>query len=371
MHFTILDVSVLLGLVLSLFLVLLLWTSRSFRSDVHHFFALTLIALNLSLAVIWLEAYVPASGVLELINWPFLFPFAFLMYVLRAIKDPLSYSPWAWLFLAPCLILSAFQMADFCTGFDVYEWLSGGEEARYLFLIELVSFSFVPYAIALVGFSYWKIRQAQGISRQEKNWLAFNSLSILFFCVTWLFSDLLAALFDVAIWKYLLAFLGIFLAITTYLGVHRLNIFEQRRLLKEVQGSEVKNTTAPPVRSDPEKPSKKMLAKAEQLRTLMVEDQLYQNPALTRSTVADHLDLSEGYLSELVRTMFDANFNDFVNEFRVQRAIELFENEKFALFSIEAIGYECGFNSKSVFYKAFKKVTKKTPGAYRKALNLS
>ncbi len=371
MNFTFLDFLVVSGLMLSLFLVILLWSSKSFRSDTHNFFALAIISLNLSLVITWLDEFVPANGILELINWQFLFPFAFLIYVMKAIKHPLGSSRSIWFFLTPCLVFSTFHVVDFTFGFDVYDWLSGGDEKQYIYLIELISFSFIVYSVALIGFSYGQIRKAKNIYVEEKKWLKFNSVSILIFCVSWLFSELGADLFDFPIWDYLLAFLGIFLAVTSYKGVHQLNIHEQRRQLEVLQLGVQKESNLFTTNKIQRKLSEKSTGKIEKLHSLMVEDCLYLNPVLTRSMIAAKLDISDGYLSELMSTSLNSNFNDYVNEFRVKHVIDMLENEKFEIFSIEAIGYESGFKSKSVFYKAFKNVTQKTPGEYRKTINLS
>lgn len=362
-----LDVIVLFGITLSLFLVILILSSKSFRSDIQYYFAATIISLNCLLTYTWFEDYVPSDGVMEIISWDFLFPFAFLMYVLKAIKHPLGDSKKIWFLAIPWVVLSLLQAIVFFFDFDLFEWLAGGKEETVALLIEIRSFLFVPFSIALIGFSYSKVRAATSIYPEEKRWLAFNSLAILAFLVSWLFSDPLASFFDFAIWEYLLALLGIFLVVVTYLGVHHLNISEQRRRIKALQPS-VFPTPVAPERSDI---SQKTEEKIQRLHGLMMEHSLYRNPDLTRTIVAQKLGISEGYLSELLKNGLQTSFNDYINEFRVNRVIEMFQDETFDLFSIEAIGFEAGFNSKSVFYHAFKKVTQKTPGAYRKALNVS
>lgn len=369
MNSTFLELIGLLGILLSFFLVILIWCSASFRTDTHKYFALAIVSLNLSLTVALFENYLPANGIMEVINWPYLFPFAFMIYVLKAIKDPLSSSRKIWILALPCVILSAFQMVDFTAGFDVYAWMSGGNDHSYTQLIELTSLGFAPYSIVLIGFSYVKIQRTKDLFAREKKWLNFNVLSILIFCMCWLFSDQVAALFDVALGDYLLGSLGIFLSITTYRGVHHLNVFEQRRHLNQLVNKELKkdrDRTTQPLWPQQTKKRQDIL---ERLKGLMANDQLYLNPSLTRSMVAEKLGLSDGYLSELISSGLKSNFNDYINEFRVDHAIEMFKNEKYHVFSIEAIGYESGFQSKSVFYKAFKKRNNETPGAYRKRIN--
>ena len=58
--------------------------------------------------------------------------------------------------------------------------------------------------------------------------------------------------------------------------------------------------------------------------------------------------------------------NDFVNKFRIDRAKQLLVDQEFDNYKIEAIGYECGFNNKVTFYKAFSKFEGITPAMYKK-----
>jgi AraC-like DNA-binding protein len=49
----------------------------------------------------------------------------------------------------------------------------------------------------------------------------------------------------------------------------------------------------------------------------------------------------------------------------VEEVKKKLKNPEFDNYSIISIGLESGFNSKSVFYKAFKKHTGKSPSEYR------
>jgi AraC-like DNA-binding protein len=42
------------------------------------------------------------------------------------------------------------------------------------------------------------------------------------------------------------------------------------------------------------------------------------------------------------------------------------EDSAYAHFKIIEVAYECGFNSKAAFNRAFKKITGKSPSAYKK-----
>lgn len=102
-----------------------------------------------------------------------------------------------------------------------------------------------------------------------------------------------------------------------------------------------------------------------ELCKLLEEEKIYRNPELSLTIVADKLNISSTYLSQLVNTLSDNNFSDFINLYRVRDAEHKLTNSDFSKYTILAIGLEAGFNSKSAFYNAFNKHTGITPSEYR------
>ena len=66
-------------------------------------------------------------------------------------------------------------------------------------------------------------------------------------------------------------------------------------------------------------------------------------------------------------TVYEKGFAHFINEKRVERAKKLLVNNHHL--SLEGIGYEAGFNSKSSFFATFKKLTGQTPAQYKRSLS--
>lgn len=82
-------------------------------------------------------------------------------------------------------------------------------------------------------------------------------------------------------------------------------------------------------------------------------------------TVSEQTGIPVHHLSNILNQRFDKNFPDFINEYRINEAKRLLDSEQSEKMTLETIGYECGFGSKSSFNKAFKKFTNHTPSAYR------
>jgi AraC-like DNA-binding protein len=99
---------------------------------------------------------------------------------------------------------------------------------------------------------------------------------------------------------------------------------------------------------------------------LMKVEREFENPDLTLSDVSQILEANPKKMSQIINQGFKMNFNDFVNYYRTEAVIEKFKSGEHNLQNFLDIAFECGFNSKSTFNRAFKKQTLMTPKEYLK-----
>ncbi|WP_108807493.1 helix-turn-helix domain-containing protein [Aquimarina spinulae] len=104
----------------------------------------------------------------------------------------------------------------------------------------------------------------------------------------------------------------------------------------------------------------------QQLKAHMVDKKPYLNPTLTIQNLADDLQLPVREVSILINHHLDQHFFDFVNEYRIQHAMNILKNPTKKQVTVLEILYEVGFNSKSSFNTSFKKYAGVTPTQYRK-----
>lgn len=85
------------------------------------------------------------------------------------------------------------------------------------------------------------------------------------------------------------------------------------------------------------------------LRRVMEEERLYLDAGLSLNTLARRLDTNARRLSEAINDGAQTNFTDFVNTYRVAEAQRRLADPRAIHLTIEAIGAECGFGSKTDF----------------------
>ncbi|MDY0140584.1 MAG: helix-turn-helix domain-containing protein [Bacteroidales bacterium] len=94
--------------------------------------------------------------------------------------------------------------------------------------------------------------------------------------------------------------------------------------------------------------------------------QAYLNPDLNMNLLSKNTNIPKHQITEVLSTELGKNFFNLINEYRVNAVKELLKDKNIS-FSIEGIGYDCGFNSKSSFFTVFKKLTGMTPSEYKES----
>ncbi len=102
------------------------------------------------------------------------------------------------------------------------------------------------------------------------------------------------------------------------------------------------------------------------IKNYMEREEPYLEPSLSIYDLSQQLSLPLKELSVLINHNLNQHFFDFVNEYRIKKAMEILADPSKSDLTILEILYEVGFNSKSSFNTAFKKYTALTPTQYRK-----
>jgi len=105
----------------------------------------------------------------------------------------------------------------------------------------------------------------------------------------------------------------------------------------------------------------------QKLRKAFEEDKIFLHPGLNIATLSTHLNTSSHHISQVLNESIGESFFDFVAKYRVEEASELLLKEEFQSTSIEIIAEMVGYNSKSAFIVAFKKLKGTTPSDHRKS----
>ncbi len=106
----------------------------------------------------------------------------------------------------------------------------------------------------------------------------------------------------------------------------------------------------------------------EQIDSYMRSTEAFVRTELTIIDLAEKLKVHPKRISACINTIFNQNFNSYVNQLRISKAENLLSDQSSNHYSIEGIGKEVGFHSKSAFYSAFKKVTGTTPTKYKERI---
>jgi len=187
--------------------------------------------------------------------------------------------------------------------------------------------------------------------------------------VFWVLAVVLRIFFNIDYYELLRLGSSIYLYWIGYQGIYKYNVVEDRISLRSsINANRV--LIAPENQLHIEKQTDDFYNEKHKndflkIRNHIIDEKLYLDPLLSMETTASDLGMSKSYFSKLINSYSNYNFSDFINSLRVEQAKKFLSDDEFSQYTMVAIGLECGFNSKSTFYSAFKKFTSETPTTYR------
>lgn len=198
--------------------------------------------------------------------------------------------------------------------------------------------------------------------KSETNWLKQLIYVGFLTCVFWILGVVLVTFYSITksnvfypLWigiSFLIYWIG-------YVGLNKSKALRERIKLRKKRILKFEESQENPMMSS------KAINKIE---AYIENNKSYLNPNLSLKILSDELNLSEGYISQIINKSLDQNFTDYINSLRVEDAKLMLIGDDFDNYTILSIGLESGFNSKSSFYNAFKKFTGKTPLEFKKSV---
>ncbi len=97
---------------------------------------------------------------------------------------------------------------------------------------------------------------------------------------------------------------------------------------------------------------------------LMEKERTYRDNDYSLDRMANQLGIQPYELTRILNHDLKTSFYDLVNSYRVKEVKQRLGKDDQRYFTLLAIAFECGFNSKSTFNRVFKEFTGKTPSEY-------
>jgi AraC-like DNA-binding protein len=94
---------------------------------------------------------------------------------------------------------------------------------------------------------------------------------------------------------------------------------------------------------------------------LTIREKLFLLEEFSMEFLAKKLDIPIHHIRIVFKDYIQLRFTDFKNQERVQYAVALLRDNSNNALTIEAIGQNSGFSSRSTFFATFKRITGKTP----------
>ena len=103
-----------------------------------------------------------------------------------------------------------------------------------------------------------------------------------------------------------------------------------------------------------------------EVEQLFSSKKLHKHPDLSLRLLASEMGIPESYVSQAINMQLGRNFNEYVNERRIEEVCQSLKTDVQNSMTMEQHAFAAGFNSMSSFYGVFRKFMGMTPSQYRK-----
>ena len=282
-------------------------------------------------------------------------------YVLTLTNARRKFESKDWFFFAPSIIYLIFRFYLFAQNLEFKDWFN---ENYYLPIANpFITVTEFVWNLAFLYFSirhYRKYRAWLDENYSDTEKIKFDWLRNFLYIFTFIF--ILGAIFDFTssffvklsyvqyfYFEVFLALLIYYLAIAGYLRSRAIEVN-----FSEAESAPIEAATENKKALVPESELQNLKIK---LRDLMENEKPFLDPQLTLSALAKRLGVNTTVLSYIINNGFGVNFNDFVNEFRINAVKNKLRNGALENSNLLDVALDSGFNSKATFNRAFKKFT--------------
>lgn len=372
LNFNIYNIIILAGIFHGLLFGVIIFINKKLSSTTNYFLAFTVISLSLSnlqymfMDIGIISRYQYETNEVLFIPYEFLMLPFFYLFVKSYLDKKINKNEKRYLFIpfVFCVVylLSTNHLND---------------ELSFIKLLNLIiEYISIIYTVIIIFLVFKLIRT------YEKQNTEYNSLNVivktkwlkrmlyigLILCILWFASlNIFESLFKEGFYKLYPLWIGMSILIywIAYSAILQKHVYNQRI---EIRSLVNKNPISKPKSNNVRKSNTKLFT---EITDWIMNNKIYLNPNLSLELITKEFNISSGYLSQILSSHNEQNFNDYINKLRIENAKDILENREYDNYTIVAIGLESGFNSKSSFYTAFKKFTNKTPVQYKKdVLNL-
>ncbi len=227
-----------------------------------------------------------------------------------------------------------------------YLWIK--DEFRWLVLSSFIIYIILSIRLIVRHFYASKTKNANSI---KVNKYDFSRNTIIGFLATFILVFLVFLNFeDDAGDHYIFIFLTALILITTFVLLSESRFFENSWIADKYETSKIKNDQN----------------SIKEIKAFIEDETYYLLPSASLKDLAKTLGSNSNYISQIINANTGLNFNDFINQYRIEESKKRLLDKNYSHLTIEAIGNSVGFKSKATFYNAFKKHVEMSPKAFMK-----